>query len=180
VRGYDAAKKVNSRKRHLLVDTNGLVMKAKVHPADLADREGARVLLERVGESFPGPLGTCGWTPDTEERTPKEVDHRAASWGSLLRSSSVSLEMGVGSQRRGARSHPLGLRSDPQALGRGAHIRVDLWQPPDESRLRVFGPEHRSVDLCDDDPTDAQKASEGNLVRTSQTPSKLDFSHVAV
>lgn len=54
MRGYDGAKKVNGRKRHLLVDTNGLVMKAKVHPADLADREGARVLLERVGESFPG------------------------------------------------------------------------------------------------------------------------------
>lgn len=58
MRGYDGAtKKVNGRKRHLLVDTNGLVMKAKVHPADLADREGARVLLERVGESFPGLLG---------------------------------------------------------------------------------------------------------------------------
>ena len=54
MRGYDGAKKVNGRKRHLLVDTNGLVMKAKVHSADLADREGARVLLERVGESFPG------------------------------------------------------------------------------------------------------------------------------
>ena len=54
MRGYDGAKKVNGRKRHLLVDTNGLVMKAKVHSADLADREGARVLLERVGESVPG------------------------------------------------------------------------------------------------------------------------------
>src|SRR5829696_515501 len=31
VRGYDGAKKVNGRKRHLLVDTQGLVMKAKVH-----------------------------------------------------------------------------------------------------------------------------------------------------
>jgi putative transposase len=45
---------VNGRKRHLLVDTGGLVMKAKVQPADLADREGARALLERVGVSFPG------------------------------------------------------------------------------------------------------------------------------
>jgi putative transposase len=53
-RGYDGAKKVNGRKRHLLVDTGGLVMKAKVHPADLADREGARMVLDRVGESFPG------------------------------------------------------------------------------------------------------------------------------
>ncbi len=28
-------------------------MKAKVHPADLADREGARMVLDRVDESFP-------------------------------------------------------------------------------------------------------------------------------
>ena len=69
MRGYDGAKKVNGRKRHLLVDTNGLVMKVKVHSADLADREGARVLLERVGESFPGLLGTCGRMPDIEERS---------------------------------------------------------------------------------------------------------------
>ena len=52
-RGYDGAKKVNGRKRHLLVDTSGLVMKARVHPADLADREGARIVLDRVDETFP-------------------------------------------------------------------------------------------------------------------------------
>jgi putative transposase len=52
-RGYDGAKKINGRKRHLLVDTRGLVMKAKVHPADLADREGARMVLGGVDESFP-------------------------------------------------------------------------------------------------------------------------------
>src|SRR5215204_3805036 len=52
-RGYDGAKKINGRKRHLLVDTSGLVMKAKVHPVDLADREGARMLLDRVDESVP-------------------------------------------------------------------------------------------------------------------------------
>ncbi len=52
-RGYDGAKKINGRKRHLLVDTGGLVMKARVHPADLADREGARMVLDRIDESFP-------------------------------------------------------------------------------------------------------------------------------
>lgn len=52
-RGYDGAKKVNGRKRHLLVDTTGLVMKAKAHPADLADREGARLLLEPAVAAFP-------------------------------------------------------------------------------------------------------------------------------
>jgi len=43
--GYDGGKKINGRKRHLLVDTLGLVLKAKVHAADIADREGARLLL---------------------------------------------------------------------------------------------------------------------------------------
>jgi len=52
-RGYDGAKKISGRKRHLLVDTGGLVMKAKAHPADLADRDGARMLLDGVAEAFP-------------------------------------------------------------------------------------------------------------------------------
>ena len=32
-RGYDSGKKVKGRKRHLLVDTEGLVLRAVVHPA---------------------------------------------------------------------------------------------------------------------------------------------------
>ena len=39
-RGYDGGKKVKGRKRHLLVDTQGLVLKAKVHSAKVQDREG--------------------------------------------------------------------------------------------------------------------------------------------
>jgi putative transposase len=45
-RGYDGAKKMSGRKRHLLVDTSGLVLKAVVHPADVSDRDGARLVLE--------------------------------------------------------------------------------------------------------------------------------------
>ena len=46
--GYDGAKRIAGRKRHiLLVDTNGLVvLAARVHGADLPDREGGRRLLE--------------------------------------------------------------------------------------------------------------------------------------
>ncbi len=51
-RGYDAGKKVKGRKRHLLVDTQGLVLKAKVHPANFFDRDGIKPLLERVRERF--------------------------------------------------------------------------------------------------------------------------------
>ncbi len=45
-RGYDDGKKVRGRKRHLLVDTEGLVLKAKVHSAKVPDQEGLKLLLE--------------------------------------------------------------------------------------------------------------------------------------
>jgi putative transposase len=45
-RGYDGAKKVKGRKRHLLVDTQGLVLKARVHSAEIQDRDGIKLLLE--------------------------------------------------------------------------------------------------------------------------------------
>ena len=44
-RGYDGNKKVRGRKRHLLVDTEGLVLKAKVHSAKVPDQDGLRLLL---------------------------------------------------------------------------------------------------------------------------------------
>src|SRR5512139_297458 len=44
-RGYDAGKKVNGRKRHLLVDTIGLVLFVTLLPANIQDRDGARQLL---------------------------------------------------------------------------------------------------------------------------------------
>lgn len=53
VRGYDGGKKVKGRKRHLLVDTEGLVLKVKVEAANLSDREGAKLLLAGLKETFP-------------------------------------------------------------------------------------------------------------------------------
>jgi putative transposase len=45
-RGYDGNKKVRGRKRHLLVDTEGLVLKARVHSAKVPDQDGLRLLLQ--------------------------------------------------------------------------------------------------------------------------------------
>lgn len=53
VRGYDGFKKVNGRKRHLLVDTQGLVLKVVITPAQVHDTVGARELLSRCGQQFP-------------------------------------------------------------------------------------------------------------------------------
>lgn len=44
-RGYDAGKKVNGIKRHVLVDTNGLMMALMLTAADVQDRDGAKRLL---------------------------------------------------------------------------------------------------------------------------------------
>jgi putative transposase len=52
-RGYDAGKKVNGIKRHVLVDTLGLILKVVVHTADIQDRDGARTLLTNVKGCFP-------------------------------------------------------------------------------------------------------------------------------
>jgi len=45
-RGYDGGKKVRGRKRHLLVDTEGLVLKAKVHSAKVPDQDGLKLVLD--------------------------------------------------------------------------------------------------------------------------------------
>ena len=95
-RGYDGGKKVKGRKRHLLVDTQGLVLKAKVHAANVMDWDGIKMLLERADVAFPrlkhlwldaGYRGenkgkdwvekALGWTVELVERprkpAPKEV-----------------------------------------------------------------------------------------------------------
>lgn len=46
--GYDGHKKVNGRKRHLLVDTSGLLIAVTATPASAQDRLGAAVLLRRA------------------------------------------------------------------------------------------------------------------------------------
>jgi putative transposase len=52
--GYDAGKKVTGKKRHLLVDTLGLILNAVVHAADIQDRDGAPLVLDsRTRRLFP-------------------------------------------------------------------------------------------------------------------------------
>jgi transposase len=86
--GYDGGKKVNGRKRHLLVDTMGLLLKVVVHAAKLQDRESVNLLLEPVKGQFPrmekvwvdqGYTGKgktwiethMGWTVEVVERSPR-------------------------------------------------------------------------------------------------------------
>jgi len=52
-RGYDAAKKVKGRKRHIVTDTGGLLVGAEVHRADVQDRDGAVLVIEAIHQLFP-------------------------------------------------------------------------------------------------------------------------------
>ena len=51
--GYDAGKRVKGRKRHLVTDTLGLVLRIEVHSAGVQDRDGAALVLERITRRFP-------------------------------------------------------------------------------------------------------------------------------
>lgn len=53
VRGYDAGKKVLGRKRHIVVDTIGLLFGVVVHAADIQDRDGAPVVLASIRRTCP-------------------------------------------------------------------------------------------------------------------------------
>jgi len=52
-RGYDAGKKVNGRKRHVVVDTIGLLVVVLVTAANVQDRDGGRLVLSRARMKMP-------------------------------------------------------------------------------------------------------------------------------
>jgi putative transposase len=53
IRGYDGAKQLSGRKRHLLVDTQGLVLRAMVHSAAIQDRAAVPAVLRGGAEACP-------------------------------------------------------------------------------------------------------------------------------
>ncbi len=51
--GFDAGKKIKGKKRHVLVDTQGLLMHSIVHAADIQDRDGGVLLMASIFGMFP-------------------------------------------------------------------------------------------------------------------------------
>ncbi len=56
-RGYDAGKKVNGRKRHVVVDTIGLLVVVLVTAASVQDRDGGRLVLDKARIAMPSIAG---------------------------------------------------------------------------------------------------------------------------
>jgi putative transposase len=142
-RGDDGAKKLVGRKRHVLVDTEGLVHALDVHPADIMDRDGIkRVLEEPVRARLPrlqllwldaGYNGrgkgkdwveqTIGWRVETV----KAVHRYKRYW--------IPNEPPARADRLVAVSAPTGVPCHPQTVGRGAHLRMALPQPQTQPGL---------------------------------------------
>jgi len=76
-RGYDGGKKVKGKKRHLLVDTQGLVLKAKVHSAGVMDWDGIKMLLQQAERGrVPAPQISVAGRRVTGERTWARIECR--------------------------------------------------------------------------------------------------------
>ena len=76
--GYDAGKRVKGRKRHLVTDTLGLVLRIEVHSAGVQDRDGAALVLDRITRRFPFLERFCadgGYQgPRVAEAAPRPVE----------------------------------------------------------------------------------------------------------
>ena len=76
--GFDAAKLVKGRKRHILVDTLGLILKAEVHSAGIQDRDGAAVVFDKLIARFAFVEAICGdgayQGPIVEGASPRPIE----------------------------------------------------------------------------------------------------------
>ncbi len=80
-RGYDGGKKVKGRKRHIAVDTQGLLLAVVVTAANVSDGRGACKLLDQMTpEKFPRLKGGCGDGRYNEKCLDAKLKQRGLSW----------------------------------------------------------------------------------------------------
>jgi hypothetical protein len=144
IRGYDAANNVSGRKRHVLVDTLGLVLLVVITAANAPDRAAARILLSMLATRF--RRLRVVWADRAYAGS--GLQHwvrRLRPWGK------VRLEI-VRKPRRTAR-----LCGPAVALDRGANVCVVWPMATAQGGLRVFAGNHRSTHSHCDDSAHAAK-----------------------
>ena len=167
-RGYDGAKKLSGRKRHLLVDTLGMMLKANVHTADLQDRAAVPLVLEGAAEEFlrlehlwvdQGYTGTgkkwieehLGWSVEVVKHP--QAARRVATTRRHQRSLHRLFRVGSTSTPAEEISRP-----STEALGSRANHRLAFSEQEDEQRLRAAVREQSSDDLRGYGSPDAKEA----------------------
>ena len=170
-RGFEPAKKVEGRKRHLLVDTEGLLIEARVHSAKVPDEDGIGLLLEsardrlvrlshlwvdagyrgrgrRWAEEVLGVSVEVVRKPPTKPLSEQVAKVWAEEWAK------------EGKEVDWRRLMPPGVFSGlAEEVGGGAHLRVDLLQPEDGQGLREVVRHRRVLCLRGDDAADGEAVS---------------------
>jgi transposase len=143
-RGYDAGKKINGRKRHIITDTAGHLVAAQVHAADIQDRDGAPVLLAAIRTLFPWLRHIfCRW------RLCRRQPGRGAGRTRAM----------ADRDRQAVRSRRLSRLA--AALGGRANLWLAQPQPPACQRLRDHGRQQPGMDLSCFRPTARAPARSG-------------------
>lgn len=100
-KGFDAAKRVKGRKRHLAVDVLGLLLAILVLPANVQDRDGAPPLVHKAVQKYPtlkkayvdtAYSGECAQTLHTEHGLDVEVVRRVSKAGAWTAKKLTNLE----------------------------------------------------------------------------------------
>ena len=146
-RGFDPGKKVKGRKRHLLVDTEGLVMRAKVHSAGVFDHDGIKPLLEPAGGLFPRLSHL--WLDAGYNGKGKGKDWVEKALGLTAEA------LGAGA-RRPRTPAASGLHGFGEEVGGGEDVRVAGAEQEDEQGLRKAAGDRRGVRLRGDESLDGQ------------------------
>jgi transposase len=149
--GFDAGKKVKGRKRHLVVDTLGLLLAVSVTAASVQDRDGAHPVMAAAMAKYPGvetvfvDSGYAGRRSADDLPGPRHAGAGRAPSGERECRSLGACRTAGSVHRRGRRE---GICRAGQALGRGAHPCLDRARTPpgDAPRSPLAG--LRSVGLA--------------------------------
>ena len=121
-RGYDAGKKISGRKRHIAVDTTGLLLTVLITAAGVQDRDGAEPLLWNLRTAFPPGQAHLG-----RRRIRRQAGHLGQE----------RAQAEAGTRDRQAARRPAHLPGAAPPLGRRADPGIDHPLPPGHPRLRT-------------------------------------------
>jgi putative transposase len=136
-RGYDGGKTIQGRKRHLLVDTQGLLLALLVHAANILDRDGAKRLLEPLVNRF--PRLQLVWADGAYKGKLRDWIKEHLGWSVEIVQHPWAGISGVWAPKGAVidwdKIMPKGFHVRKWEMGSGAHQRLDLGLPAAFSRL---------------------------------------------
>jgi hypothetical protein len=151
-RGWDAAKKVKGRKRHIAADTSGLLLGVAVHAADVQDADGAGDLLKRLKRLYPwlkivfgqcvrpacGPARLLPARPDADRRPAPRRDRGLCPPPAPLGGrADAGLARPMAPPLQGVRRTSRGLRDHGQARHDPAHAAPPRSPEPEAATRRL-------------------------------------------